>query len=183
MATKLATLEPNWVLVEEIGDKGIITLNRPQALNAYTYEMMKNISTHINKWQTTKSLIIIKSNSEKAFCAGGDVKRMVQTTDLTETGRRMSRVVYSMNHMIGSLNIPYVAFIDGITMGGGAGLSVHGKYRIATERTVFAMPEVLIGYFPDVGASYFLSRLQGRLGFYLGLTATRLKGNNCFNMY
>lgn len=177
MATEVTAPQSSWVLVEEIGNKGIITLNRPQALNAYNFQMAEKVSSYINKWQNTKSLIIIKGNGGRAFCSGGDVKRMVQADHPTEAGGQMAKVVYSMNYMIGNLKIPYVAFIDGITMGGGAGLSVHGKYRIATEGTVFSMPEVLIGYFPDVGASYFLPRLQGRLGFYLGLTAARLKGN------
>lgn len=81
----------------------------------------------------------------------------------------------SLNHFIGTYKKPYIAIINGITMGGGVGLSVHGKYRIATEKTLFAMPETAIGLFPDVGATYFLSRLKGRLGIYLGLTGHRLK--------
>lgn len=82
----------------------------------------------------------------------------------------------SLNHLIGTYKIPYVAIIHGITMGGGVGLSVHGKYRIATEKTMFAMPETAIGLFPDVGGTYFLPRLKGNLGVYLGLTGHRLKG-------
>jgi len=83
----------------------------------------------------------------------------------------------SLNYLIGTYKKPYIAIINGITMGGGVGLSIHGKYRIATEKTLFAMPETAIGLFPDVGATYFLSRLKGRLGIYLGLTGHRLKGN------
>lgn len=86
------------------------------------------------------------------------------------------REEYTLNHLIGIYRIPYVAFINGITMGGGVGLSVHSKYRVATEKTMFAMPETLIGLFPDVGGSHFLPRLQGQLGMYLGLTGARLKG-------
>jgi 3-hydroxyisobutyryl-CoA hydrolase len=92
--------------------------------------------------------------------------------------KKLFRQVYQMNGLIGSYKIPYLALIDGITMGGGVGVSVHGKYRIATERTVFAMPETAVGLFPDVGASYFLSRMPGKLGLFLGMTGFRLKGNH-----
>jgi 3-hydroxyisobutyryl-CoA hydrolase len=95
-----------------------------------------------------------------------------------EDGKSFFREEYKMNELIGSFRKPYIAIIDGITMGGGVGLSVHGKYRVATERTMFAMPETAIGLFPDVGGSYFLPRLNGKLGLYLGLTGFRLKGRD-----
>lgn len=109
----------------------------------------------------------------------------------------MSKMIFffaiRLNYFIGTYAKPYIAIINGITMGGGAGLSIHGKYRIATEKTLFAMPETTIGLFPDVGATYFLSRLKGKLGIYLGLTGHRLKGIisiilrillvKCFNIY
>lgn len=88
-----------------------------------------------------------------------------------------------MNYLIGTYKRPYIAIINGITMGGGVGLSIHGKYRIATEKTLFAMPETAIGLFPDVGATYFLSRLKGKLGTYLGLTGHRLKGITLIENY
>lgn len=136
--------DSDFVLVEEIGDKGILTLNRPKALNACNHEMVHKIGTYIQKWHNTKSLILIKGTGEKAFCAGGDVRTIVEA-DTSEVGKKFFGTEYVMNFMIGSLTIPYVALIDGITMGGGVGLSVHGKYRIATERTMFAMPETAIG--------------------------------------
>lgn len=134
------------VLVEEIGDKGILTLNRPKALNACNHDMVHKIGTYIQKWHNTKSLILIKGAGGKAFCAGGDVRTIVEA-DTSEVGKKFFSTEYVMNYMIGSLKIPYVALIDGITMGGGVGLSVHGKYRIATEKTLFAMPETGIGVY------------------------------------
>ena len=111
---------------------------------------------------------------EKSFCAGGDVISLVTKSPLA--AEEFFRTEYTLNHLIGTYSIPYVAFISGITMGGGVGISVHGKYRVATEKTLFAMPETAIGLYPDVGGSHFLPRLRGKLGMYLGLTGQRLKG-------
>jgi 3-hydroxyisobutyryl-CoA hydrolase len=127
------------------------------------------------------NVIIIKGRGGKAFCAGGDVKALVQ---LRRSGapRAHERCLeyfaleYQLDHLIATYTKPYVAFMDGITMGGGAGLSVHAPIRIATERTRFAMPESKIGFFPDVGATFFLSRLDGKLGAYLALTGETLEG-------
>lgn len=116
-------------------------------------------------------------SGEKAFCAGGDVKAIAEAAFRGEKlGHDFFKKEYTTNGLIGNYKIPYIAIIDGIVMGGGVGLSVHGQYRIATEKTLFAMPETQIGLFPDVGGSYFLSRLEGRLGWYLALTGVRLKG-------
>ncbi|XP_055377761.1 3-hydroxyisobutyryl-CoA hydrolase, mitochondrial isoform X2 [Condylostylus longicornis] len=156
---------------------GILTVNRPKALNALNLDMVRQITKHLKTWERTKSLVIVKGAGEKSFCAGGDVRAIVEA-GLTEESKSFFREEYQMNALIGSYRIPYIAFIDGITMGGGVGLSVHGKYRVATERTMFAMPETAIGLFPDVGGSYFLPRLQGNLGLYLGLTGYRLKGED-----
>lgn len=167
------------VLFKDIGNKGVITLNRPKALNALNLSMVEKIYPVLKQWETTKKLVIIEGAGEKAFCAGGDVKSIVNALRESENnalGEIFFRKEYTLNHLIGTYKIPYVAAIDGITMGGGVGLSVHGKYRIATEKTLFAMPETAIGLFPDVGGTYFLPRLQGKLGLYLGLTGDRLKG-------
>lgn len=165
------------VLSEEVNGKGVLTLNRPKALNAVNYEMVATVHALLSQWQNTKSLILVKGAGEKAFCAGGDVRSIVEAGD-TSVGRKFFRTEYATNYIIGTLNIPYVAVIDGITMGGGVGMSVHGKYRVATEKTLFAMPETAIGLFPDVGGSYFLPRLTGKLGLYLALTGARLKGKD-----
>lgn len=111
---------------------------------------------------------------DKSFCAGGDVRALVEEPHVN--GHAFFREEYTLNHYTAVYRIPYIAIINGITMGGGVGLSVHGKYRIGTEKTMFAMPETIIGLYPDVGGSHFLPRLQGALGMYLGLTGIRLKG-------
>ncbi|KAL9891353.1 3-hydroxyisobutyryl-CoA hydrolase isoform 1-T1 [Glossina fuscipes fuscipes] len=165
------------VLATESSTKGMIILNRPKALNAINLEMVRKIYKHLKKCEKTKSLMIIKGTGDKAFCAGGDVRTIVESGP-TEESKTFFREEYTTNALIGNYKIPYIALIDGITMGGGVGLSVHGKYRVATERTLFAMPETAIGLFPDVGGSYFLPRLQGKLGLFLGLTGHRLKGED-----
>ncbi|KAK7060676.1 hypothetical protein SK128_017312 [Halocaridina rubra] len=168
--------EPD-VLFKEVGDKGVITLNRPKALNAFNYNMIKLIYPTLKEWEHNKSMVIIKGAGEKAFCAGGDVRAIADTAlDENAIGNYFFREEYILNCLIGTLHVPYIALIDGITMGGGVGLSVHGQYRVGTERTLFAMPETGIGLFPDVGGSHFLPRLGGRLGMYLALTGHRLKG-------
>lgn len=130
----------------------------------------------LQNFEPRKDLVIIKGAGEKSFCAGGDVRTVVEGT--AAAGKDFFRNEYRNNELIGNYKKPYIAIIDGITMGGGVGLSVHGKYRIATERTLFAMPETAIGLFPDVGGGYFLPRMTGNLGAYLGLTGFRLKGRD-----
>lgn len=137
----------------------------------------RNIYEKLKPWESTKNLVIIRGVGEKAFCAGGDVRAIVEAGP-TEESKSFFREEYRLNALIGNYKKPYVAIIDGITMGGGVGLSVHGKYRVATERTLFAMPETAIGLFPDVGGGYFLPRMKGKLGLYLGLTGYRLRGQD-----
>lgn len=166
------------VLVKEIGNAGIITLNRPKALNALNLSMVEKIYHALKKWESSKKLVFIETASEKAFCAGGDVKgiAIALQENNNKLGETFFRKEYTLNYLIGTYKLPYIAAINGVTMGGGVGLSIHGKYRIATEKTLFAMPETAIGLYPDVGGSYFLPRLEGNLGHYLGLTGDRLKG-------
>ncbi|KAH8383129.1 hypothetical protein KR009_007038, partial [Drosophila setifemur] len=167
------------VLATESSNKGMIILNRPKAMNAINLEMVRKIYKHLKKCEKSKSLLIIKGTGDKAFCAGGDVRALVEAGP-TDESKSFFREEYITNALIGNYKIPYIAIIDGITMGGGVGLSVHGKYRVSTDRTLFAMPETAIGLFPDVGGSYFLPRLQGKLGLYLGLTGYRLRGGDVF---
>ncbi|KAF3930602.1 hypothetical protein ABW19_dt0204883 [Dactylella cylindrospora] len=126
------------------------------------------------------NVIIIKGAGDKAFCAGGDVAVLAEQNKTGPEGQKASleyfALEYKLDNLIAKITKPYVAFMDGFTMGGGVGLSLHGHFRIATERTVFAMPETTIGFFPDVGASFFLPRMDGYLGTYLALTSARLKG-------
>lgn len=130
------------VLTNEVNNNGLLTLNRPGQMNAYNLDMIGQISNVINTWKDSKSLIMIKG-TEKVFCAGGDVKAI--TLSNPTCGLGIARIDYTMIHTIVNLKIPYVALMNGIIFGGGVGLAVHGKYRIATERTILAIPETSIG--------------------------------------
>ncbi|XP_018571859.1 3-hydroxyisobutyryl-CoA hydrolase, mitochondrial isoform X1 [Anoplophora glabripennis] len=176
--TRKMSSDQSDVIIQNVRDKGVIILNRPKALNALNISMVRKIYPVLKEWEDKKTLVIVKGAGEKAFCAGGDVKSVVEAAIKGDksVGQTFFKEEYITNGLIGAYKIPYIAFIDGIVMGGGVGLSVHGKYRIATERSLFAMPEMQIGLFPDVGGSYFLPRLSGRLGLYLALTGHRLKG-------
>lgn len=135
--------ENAFLLTKEVGDKGLLILNRPKALNAASIEMIEKLADTLNGWKESKSLVIVRGNGGKAFCAGGDVRCIAESE--SSYGVKFAKIEYSMNHMIRNLKIPYVALMDGITMGGGVGIAIHGKYRVATEKTVFAMPETAIG--------------------------------------
>ncbi|KAG8178902.1 hypothetical protein JTE90_017601 [Oedothorax gibbosus] len=172
------------VILEKVGNKGIITLNRPKALNSLNLSMIRKIYPQLQAWQSDPDMkmVIVKGSGEKAFCAGGDVRALVDAHKAgnPKMAEEFFQEEYLLNNLIGTLQIPYVALIDGITMGGGIGISVHGAYRVCTERTVCAMPEAAIGFFPDVGGSYFLPRLPGKIGLYLALTGYRLQGKDVF---
>jgi 3-hydroxyisobutyryl-CoA hydrolase len=163
-----------------------IELNRPKKLHSLNGSMIRKIVPRLQEWAKSDmaNVVIIKGSGPKAFCAGGDVAALAQDNLQGEEGQHKSTeyfaLEYKLDHLIATYMKPYVAFIDGITMGGGVGLSVHAPFRIATERTVFAMPETTIGFFPDVGASFFLPRMPGGVGTYLALTSEKLKGVNVF---
>merc|ERR1719505_465986 len=126
-----------------------------------------------------EGMVLIKGAGEKAFCAGGDVRAIAEAgLKGDKLPQQFFREEYILNYLTGTMKTPYVALIDGITMGGGVGFSVHGPFRVATERTLFAMPETAIGLFPDVGGSHALPKLHGSLGMYLALTGCRLKGRD-----
>jgi enoyl-CoA hydratase/carnithine racemase len=168
------------VLHDQRGQLAVVTLNRPKALNSLTTRMVESILSLLRHWESSDivAAVLVKGAGGKAFCAGGDVKAIAQLgrSGDTSAAQRFFRSEYRMNAAIAAFPKPYIAIIDGITMGGGAGVSVHGPIRIATEKTLFAMPECAIGLFPDIGGSYFLPRLPGAVGMYLGLTGARLKG-------
>lgn len=145
MARETEIPDTDSVLAKEVGDKGILELNRPKSLNAINYEMAQKITAVMNIWQNKKMFIIIKGNGGRAFSAGGDVKSYVTAKDPFEAGKKVFRLMWRVLQIIENMSIPWVALIDGIVMGGAAGLAMNGKYRIATEKTIFAMPEVTIG--------------------------------------
>ena len=168
------------LLFERRGAAGLITLNRPHALNAVSLAMVRELTRQLAEWETDPAVtrVIVASRDPRAFSAGGDVRALY---DLGRAGRfdealGYFREEYALNTHIKSYRKPYVALIDGIVMGGGVGISVHGSHRVAGDKFAFAMPEVGIGFFPDVGATWFLPRLPGRLGTYCALTGERLDG-------
>lgn len=166
------------VIAERVGNKGVITLDRPKALNALSLSMIRQIYQTLKKWHADPGMkmVIIKADKDsKAFSVGGDVKAVVNDQD-SNLRDIFFREVYILNNLIANLTFPYVALLDGVTIGGAMGLFIHGTFQVATERTVFAMPETAIGFFPDVGGSYVLPRLPGKLGLFLGLTGYRLVG-------
>jgi enoyl-CoA hydratase/carnithine racemase len=162
---------------------GFITLNRQNALNALTHDMILTLQQQLNAWEMDNEIhaIVIQANEGRAFCAGGDVRRLYQDGQASPiTPMQFFQDEYRLNYFIHQLKKPYIALMDGITMGGGVGISLHGSHRIASERFSFAMPETSIGFFPDVGASYLLSRCSGAFGLYLGLTGERIHANIAF---
>jgi 3-hydroxyisobutyryl-CoA hydrolase len=171
------------VLFEQINHIGVITLNRQKQLNALNLSMIRKITPQLRTWEKDPliDMILIRGTGEQAFCAGGDIKAI---RDSSLKGDKIGAMTffgeeYQLNYLISTFKKPYIALINGITMGGGVGLSVHGRFRIATEKTMFAMPETAIGFFPDVGGMHVLSKL-GTLGLYLALTGHRLKGQDVF---
>ena len=172
------------VICEKRGAAGFITLNRPQALNALTHAMVRAIAAALDGWEHDPAIerVVITGAGERAFCAGGDVRALYDQGRAGDHGAQMRFWFdeYRLNHRIRTYPKPYVALIGALVMGGGVGVSLHGSHRVAGERFVFAMPEVSIGFFPDVGASYFLPRLPGRLGAWAGLTGGRFSaGDAC----
>ncbi|MFC4270917.1 enoyl-CoA hydratase/isomerase family protein [Sneathiella chungangensis] len=160
------------------GAIGLVTLNRPKALNALTHEMCLLLNAKLREWEKDDRVhaVVIEGAGDRAFCAGGDIVKLYnEGKSGGDYPYHFYRDEYLLNTRIKHFPKPYIALIDGIVMGGGVGVSVHGSHRIATERTLFAMPESGIGLFPDVGGTYFLPRLEGELGMYLGLTGARLK--------
>lgn len=164
------------------GGAGAISLNRPAALHALTLDMVHAMTAQLQAWADDDAVqcIIIDHSEGRGFCAGGDI-RFLQESALVggEAGRKFFHDEYQLNHLLFTYPKPVIAFMDGITMGGGVGISQPAKYRIATESTRFAMPETGIGLFPDVGGGWYLSRLLGRVGQYLALTGARIDGADC----
>lgn len=176
-----AAPEPE-LLARREGALGRVVLNRPKALNALSLPMIRAFAAALSEWEDDPGVraVAVEGAGGRAFCAGGDVRRICELRGTGSTlGADFFREEYRLNRRLRNFPKPVVAFLDGIAMGGGVGLSVHGSHRVATGRTLFAMPETAIGLFPDVGAGHFLPRLRGELGTYLALTGARLGPGGC----
>ena len=169
------------ILFERRGAAGLITLNRPQALNALTHAMVVAMKAQLDEWAGDPAVgaVVVRGAGERAFCAGGDIRAIAESGRAgTSYALDFWRDEYILNAAIKHYPKPYVALMHGIAMGGGVGISVHGQVRIACETTLVAMPETGIGFFTDVGGSYFLPRCPGEIGMYLALTSARLKADD-----
>jgi enoyl-CoA hydratase len=172
-----ATSTQDDILFAVRGRLGHITMNRPRALNALTHDMSLRLDVQLRGWAADAKVetVAITGAGDRAFCAGGDVRALWEAGPAGRLTREFYWNEYRMNRRIFRYAKPYVALMDGITMGGGVGVSAPARLRVATEKTLFAMPETGIGLFPDVGATYYLSHLPHRLGIHLGLTGGRIK--------
>ncbi len=174
------------ILTRIDGHAGIISLNRPAALHALTLDMVHAMTEALLKWQKSRKVkcIIIDHAEGRGFCAGGDIAflRNSALNDGGKSGRQFFHDEYQLNHLLFTYPKPVVAFMDGICMGGGVGISQPARFRVATENSRFAMPETGIGLFPDVGGGWYLSRLEGRVGQFLALTGARVAGSGCLEL-
>ncbi|MDI6629449.1 MAG: enoyl-CoA hydratase/isomerase family protein [Rhodococcus sp. (in: high G+C Gram-positive bacteria)] len=170
------------VEAEIAGGVGHIVLNRPEALNSLNGAMIEGIRTALDAWRDDDAVtsVLVTSSSPRAFCAGGDIKAIRQAVvdGDNEAGPAYFAAEYDLDELIANYPKPYIAVIEAAAFGGGLGISIHGSIRIVTENAVLAMPETAIGFVPDVGSSYFLSRLPGHVGRYLALTGTRISGSD-----
>ena len=174
------------ILFEEMsgvdGSLGLMTLNRPQALNSLNHTMILAMHAQLQTWEKANHIkaVVIRAVPGKAFCAGGDL-RLIYSHKQTNhpAATKFFYDEYQLNRFIFHYPKPYIALLDGITMGGGVGISIHGSHRVVTEKLIFGMPETTIGFFPDIGGTYFLPRLPHHLGYYLGLTGARLNSQDC----
>jgi enoyl-CoA hydratase len=170
--------EPDLIVRRE-GAAGIIRLNRPKAINAMTLEMSMGIDEALDQFEADPAvaLVLLEGAGERGLCAGGDIRGLYESSRAGgDLGKRFWRQEYVMNARIATFPKPYVAFMDGLVMGGGVGLSAHSSHRVVTERTKLAMPEVGLGFFPDVGGTWLLSHSPGELGTYFGLTGQTMNG-------
>jgi len=168
--------EPDLIVRRE-GVAGIIRLNRPKAINAMTLEMSEGIDRALDQFEADPAvaLVLLEGAGERGLCAGGDIRALWESSKVNgDLGKILWREEYILNARIKTFPKPYVAFMDGIVMGGGVGISAHASHRIVTERSTVAMPEVGIGFAPDVGGSWLLARAPGELGTHVALTAGRL---------
>jgi enoyl-CoA hydratase len=174
----VAGQEPDLIARRE-GAAGVIRLNRPKTINAVTLEMFRDIGKALDEFESDPEvgLILLEGAGDRGLCAGGDIRALYESSKVKgDLGKILWREEYILNARIAKFPKPYVAFMDGIVMGGGVGLSAHGHHRVVTERTKLAMPEVGLGFFPDVGGTWLLSRSPGEIGTYFGLTGQTMNG-------
>ncbi|THD55200.1 MAG: enoyl-CoA hydratase/isomerase family protein [Bradyrhizobium sp.] len=167
------------LIVRRENSAGIIRLNRPKALNAVTLEMSLGIDAALDRFESDPAIavVLLEGAGERGLCAGGDVRGLYESSRAGgDLGKIFWRQEYIMNARIAKYPKPYVAFMDGLVMGGGVGLSAHARHRVVTEKTKLAMPEVGLGFFPDVGGTWLLSRSPGEIGTYFGLTGQTMNG-------
>lgn len=175
----MSSVEEGDLIVRREGAAGVIRLNRPKAINAMTLEMSIGIDAALDKFETDPgvAVIVLEGAGERGLCAGGDIRGLWENSrEGGDLGARFWRQEYVMNARIAKYPKPYVAFMDGLVMGGGVGLSGHASHRVVTDRTRLAMPEVGLGFFPDVGGTWLLSRSPGEIGTYFGLTGQTMNG-------
>ena len=170
------------IIITQHGHAGWVTLNRPQVLNALTHEMCLALEGALDQWRDDADIahVVIEGAGERAFCAGGDIAKLYETGRAGEFayGQKFWRDEYRLNAKIYHYSKPYIAFLQGFTMGGGVGISCHGSHRIVGESSRIAMPECGIGFIPDVGGSLLLARAAGHLGEYLGITGSRMQAGD-----
>jgi enoyl-CoA hydratase len=167
------------LIVRREGSAGIIRLNRPKAINAMTYEMSLGIDAALGQFEhdPAVAVVVLEGAGERGLCAGGDIRGLYESSRAGgDLGKVFWRQEYVMNARIAKYPKPYVAFMDGLVMGGGVGLSAHARHRVVTEKTKLAMPEVGLGFFPDVGGTWLLTRIPGEIGTYFGLTGQTMNG-------
>src|ERR1700680_2957914 len=172
MTAAAGIAEPDLIARRE-GAAGIIRLNRPKAINAVTLEMFRDIDKALDTFQADPdvAVIVLEGAGERGLCAGGDIRALYESSQVKgDLGKILWREEYILNARIAKFQKPYVAFMDGIVMGGGGGLSAHGSRGSVTERTKLPVPEVGLGFFPDVVGTFLLSRAPGEIGTYFGLT-------------
>jgi enoyl-CoA hydratase len=170
--------EPDLIVRRE-GAAAVIRLNRPRAINAVTLQMFRDVDKALDTFEADPAvgLILLEGAGERGLCAGGDIRALYESSQVRgDLGKILWREEYILNARIAKFAKPYVAFMDGIVMGGGVGLAAHGSHRVVTDRTKLAMPEVGLGFFPDVGGTWLLSRSPGEIGSYFGLTGQTMNG-------
>jgi len=167
------------LIVRREGAAGIIRLNRPKVINAMTYEMSLGVDVALDRFEADPAIavVVLEGAGERGLCAGGDIRSLYESSRAGgDLGKIFWRQEYVMNARIAKYPKPYVAFMDGLVMGGGVGLSAHARHRVVTEKTKLAMPEVGLGFFPDVGGTWLLSRSPGEIGAYFGLSGQIMNG-------